>query len=133
MQRSLEAAQAVVVLQDHALPLPVYTNGIDARPWMPLGPAWDAWLAGVRGPTPPDAITSGWLRDTVARGAPTCVFLLPPRESVLRTAEPDALPALLDAQAASSRPVQVLPVANHKHLITRPEALGPIGAALLEP
>ncbi|MCP9815275.1 alpha/beta hydrolase [Synechococcus sp. GreenBA-s] len=29
--------------------------------------------------------------------------------------------------------VQVLPVANHRHLITRPEALGPIGAALLEP
>lgn len=29
--------------------------------------------------------------------------------------------------------VQVLPVANHKQLITRPEALGPIGAALLEP
>ena len=98
------------VLQDHALPLPVYTNGIDARPWMPLGPAWDAWLAGLRGPTPPDAITSGWLRDTVAHGETTCVFLLPPRESVLRTAEPDALPALLDAQAASARPVQILPV-----------------------
>ncbi len=29
--------------------------------------------------------------------------------------------------------VEVLPVANHRHLITRPEALGPITAALLEP
>ncbi len=100
------------VLRGRGLPLPVYTNGIDARPWMPLPAAWAATRRRMREGDPADALQSGWLSRAVAAGLPVCVFLVPPRESWLRraAAEPDPVPSLLEAQALTGRPVQVLPV-----------------------
>jgi glycerol-3-phosphate O-acyltransferase len=99
------------VLRAHGLPLPVYTNGVDATPWMPLGRMWRSLASRLRGRRPADPMASGWLAETVASGQPMCVFVVPPRENVLRTAaDLDALPALLDAQALTSRPIQVVPM-----------------------
>ena len=98
------------VLAQQGLPLPVYTNGVDARPWMPVGDAWRAWVRSPPQDTLPDVVESGWLAGTIAAGAPTCVFLLPPRESMLRTPDADVLPALIDAQAQCEQPVQVVPI-----------------------
>ncbi|MFZ5478202.1 MAG: 1-acyl-sn-glycerol-3-phosphate acyltransferase [Myxococcota bacterium] len=99
------------VLVDRRLPLPVFTNGVDATGWMPVGDAARALVRRVRGETPPDAIDSGWLAQTLAGGRPVCVFLVPPRDAVLpRREEPDPIPALLEAQARTERPIQVLPV-----------------------
>lgn len=109
-------------LIDRRLPLPVFTNGIDATPWMPIGQMVKTLLRAARVPrrtpeggweraeAPPDALASGWLARSIAAGRPGCVFLAPPRENVLRTAEPDPMPALLEAQALTDRPVQVVPV-----------------------
>jgi glycerol-3-phosphate O-acyltransferase len=103
------------VLVDSGLPLPVLTNGMDARPWMGLADAWRAWLDGFRAHGNPEPVRSGYLTQVVAEGRPTCVFLLPPRESLLRSEEPDPLPALLEAQArcrseGGDCDVQVVPV-----------------------
>lgn len=97
------------VLVDRGLPLPVVTNGMDARPWMRTADAWRAWWRAL-GKKDSDPVASGYLTQVIAEGKPSCVFLLPPRESLLRSAEPDPLPSLLAAQARCGCDVQVVPV-----------------------
>ncbi len=102
------------VLVERGLPLPVFTNGIDATFWMPLGDQWRSLVRRFRGETPAfDPIESGWLADCIASGRPTCLFLAPQkdlRDLVVRREEPDPVAALLDAQARTERPVQVVPI-----------------------
>jgi glycerol-3-phosphate O-acyltransferase len=102
------------VLAQSGLPLPVFTNGVDATPWMPLADQWRALQRRIRGEVPAfDPITSGWLSDCIASGRPTCIFLTPQldlRDLVVRRDEPDPVPALLEAQARTDRPVQVVPI-----------------------
>ena len=98
------------VLIDRRLPMPVFSNGIDATGWMPIADAWRALVRRVRGETPPEPFSSGWVERTIAAGRPVCIFLAPPRDAVLKREEPDPIPALLAAQALTDRPIQVLPV-----------------------
>lgn len=98
-------------LAERRLPLPVWTNGLDALPWMPLGEMWRT-LGRARRRPPPDPLEGGWLARTVAGGQHVCVFLAPQRDIVDLVAprsEPDLLPALMEAQALTGRPVQLLP------------------------
>lgn len=99
-------------LADRRLPLPTWTNGIDALPWMPLGEMWRAWRRGPSRPATPEA-EDAWVARTVAQGQPGCLFLAHPRDLVdlvVPSTEHDLLPALLRAQEGSPRPVQLLPV-----------------------
>jgi glycerol-3-phosphate O-acyltransferase len=102
------------VLVESKLPLPVFANGMDATFWMPLAEQGRALSRRFRGETPAfDPVTNGWLADCIASGRPTCLFLAPRRDIrdlVVRRDEPDPVQALLDAQARTDRPVQVLPV-----------------------
>lgn len=98
------------VLVEAGLPLPTFTNGLDATPWMPLPSMWRATVRRLREPAPPEPVESGFLARHIAAGHPTCVFLAPPRDAVLRREEPDPIPALLAAQALTDRPVQVVPL-----------------------
>ncbi len=102
------------VLVEHGLPLPAFTNGLDATAWMPLAEQWRALTRRFRGETPAfDPLTNGWLAQCIASGRPTCVFLSPPwdiRDLLVRREAPDPIPALLDAQARSTRPIQVIPI-----------------------
>lgn len=102
------------VLVARGLPLPVFTNGVDATFWMPLAEQWRALTRRFRGETPAfDPMNSGWLADCIASGRPTCLFLQPQQnlvDLVVRRDEPDPIAALLDAQARTGRPVQVIPI-----------------------
>jgi glycerol-3-phosphate O-acyltransferase len=102
------------VLLDHQLPLPVFTNGIDASFWMPLPDQWTALRRRMRGETPAfDPLTNGWLADCIASGRPTCLFLAPApdlRDLVVKREEPDPVPALLEAQRRTDRPIHVVPI-----------------------
>ncbi len=102
------------VLVGAGLPLPVFTNGVDATFWMPIADQWRSLVRRFRGETPAfDPVENGWLADCIASGRPTCVFLAPQRDLrdlVVRRDEPDPIPALLDAQARTERPVQVVPI-----------------------
>ncbi|MDP2312989.1 MAG: 1-acyl-sn-glycerol-3-phosphate acyltransferase [Pseudomonadota bacterium] len=102
------------VLVGAGLPLPVFTNGVESTFWMPLGDQWRALARRFRGETPAfDPMSSGWLADCIASGRPTCLFLQPQRDLrdlVVRRDEPDPIAALLDAQARTERPVQVVPI-----------------------
>lgn len=98
------------VLIDRRLPLPVYTNGVDVTAWMRVPDMWRALVRRAREDAPPDAIQSGWLARAIAGGTTTCIFLAPPRDVVLRRDDPDPIPSLLEAQALTDRPIQILPV-----------------------
>ncbi len=95
------------VLNERRLPLPAFTAGFDARRWSPFGQL--GRLFGSADPSGPEQ-----LGRFVASGSATCIFLGTPwdvRELVgLAPPEADVIPHLIDAQSASSRPVQVLPV-----------------------
>ncbi|MES2643596.1 MAG: 1-acyl-sn-glycerol-3-phosphate acyltransferase [Myxococcota bacterium] len=102
------------VLVAHGLPLPVFTNGVESTFWMPLADQWRALTRRFRGETPAfDPMSSGWLADCIASGRPTCLFLQPQRDLVdlvVKRDEPDPIAALLEAQARTDRPVQVIPI-----------------------
>jgi len=101
------------VLLDRDLPLPRWTNGVDGTAWLPPGEMFTALRERLGGPTPVDALDSGALARAVAANTPVCLFLAPQRDIrdlVTRRDEPDPLPALLQAQALTHQPVQVLPV-----------------------
>lgn len=100
-------------LVDRRLPLPEFTNGLDASRWMGVGELLAAAGRRFAPPDAPDPLASGFLTRTVAAGVPVCLFLSPPRDLLdllVRREEPDPIPALLEAQKATSRPVQILPV-----------------------
>lgn len=101
------------VLVQRGLPLPGCTPGVDATRWMPPGAMWEALRARLGGDRRPDVLANGELAKRVAGGEPACVFLTNQkdlRDLVVRREAPDAIPALLQAQALTDKPVQVLPV-----------------------
>ncbi len=101
-------------LVDRRLPLPVFSNGLDAGRWMGVGELFRMVWQRIRPPPAvPDPLTSGFVARTVAAGVPVCVFMAPQRDLrdlVVRREEPDPIPALLEAQRLTGRPVQILPV-----------------------
>lgn len=99
-------------LVERRLPLPTWTNGVDALPWMPLGEMWRTWRR-TRGREPAPAEEDERVTRSVAAGQPGCLFLANQRDLVDLVAprgSHDLLPALLRAQEATARPIQLLPV-----------------------
>ncbi len=104
------------VLEKRGLPLTEWSNGplnLWWRPWreavdrlFSLASRW--WKHG----TAPDPVRQGLVARAVAQGTPITVFLeQPPTLQEWWSGEPpsDALAAVLDAQAKSERPIQILP------------------------
>lgn len=108
------------VLTRRRLPLSSWANGATSFFWQPVGRAWADVAGRIRawyrdGPFP-DPVTSGWVARTVAQGGTVTVFVddepglidrLRPR---WRRSTGDALAALLEAQALSDRPIQLVPI-----------------------
>ena len=103
---TFDALALHVQLRARGLPLAVWSNGKTSAWWLPLAAAWRA-ITRAASAWGTDALASGWVRDQVAAGRPIAIFL--ERRAWWRTAA-DPLPALLDAQARSERPIQLLPV-----------------------
>lgn len=94
------------VLNAHRLPLARFTTGLHSSAFAPLGEALRgavAWLR-ERVARPPDPVSSGWLATAVARGMPTAIFVASDKGG------PDPVAALVEAQARTSRPLQLVPV-----------------------
>ncbi|MEZ4317070.1 MAG: 1-acyl-sn-glycerol-3-phosphate acyltransferase [Myxococcota bacterium] len=129
------------VLNRRRLPLSVWSNGVNSFYWQPVAAAWrDLWrrLTAER----EDPVRSGWLRGTVRDGNVVALFLDTPRSLLqwLRGETPaDPFEAVLAAQAASDRPIQLVPVIVlwtrapvaasqvRNFLLGRSEAPGPLG------
>lgn len=114
------------VLNGRRLPLAAFSLGIRSTWFQPFIEAVreikGAFVARLRGGKAPDPVDSGWLAEAVSRGLTTCVFLVPERDIVsdaLGVEAPDPISALVEAQARSSAPVQVVPVVVAWH--RRPE------------
>ena len=103
------------VLVAHGLPLPMWGNGVTSTPWMPLAAMWrhlrDGLSYRLREGMLPDPVRSGWLADAVLGGATVAVFVQRRRRlgDVVIAPEEDPLEALLQAQQASDRPIQLVP------------------------
>jgi glycerol-3-phosphate O-acyltransferase len=105
------------VLNQRRLPLSVWSNGGTSFWWQPVVDAWQDIGHRIRrrfdgGPSA-NAVASGWLGHTVAKGQAVTVFLTaPPQMSEYFGAAPppDPLPAILAAQEHTDRPIQLLPV-----------------------
>jgi len=108
-------------LNGRRLPLARFTNGMRSTLWAPLRVSIGEWWRALQlrysaGPMA-DPITSGWLTNVVAAGMPTALFMLEGL-SIRRTIRAgrsngsafDPIPALLEAQAKSEEPIQVVPV-----------------------
>lgn len=105
------------VLRRRRLPLADYGTGISMTAFMPLVDAipmlWHKVIWFARNGRLPNPVDVGWLSRAVARGSNAAVFLKPDqkwRDFFTPPSWPDPVPALLDAQAATDRPVQLLPV-----------------------
>ena len=107
-------------LNGRRLPLARFTNGLRSTVWAPLRTSLAEWWRALQLKTSlgsmPDPIESGWLTNVVAAGMPTALFLLEGL-SIRRTIGAsrgnrtfDPIPALLEAQAKSREPIQVVPV-----------------------
>ncbi len=117
-------------LNGRRLPLAKFTNGHRSTVWAPfrvmLKEWWDAIDSRTKHGRVPDPMETGWLTNVVAAGMPTALFLLAGRSiksSIKRERNRpdhfDPIPALLDAQAKSDRPIQIVPVVVAWH--RRPE------------
>jgi glycerol-3-phosphate O-acyltransferase len=101
------------VLNRRRLPLSVWANGMTSFYWQPVAEAWrelgQRWSAFLRSGRAPAPVESGWLKRILANGQPVTLFVRdgitapPPRER-------DPFQAVLDAQEASDRPIQLVPV-----------------------
>ena len=105
------------VLRRRRLPLADYGTGISMTAFMPLVDAipmlWHKVLWFARNGRLPNPVDVGWLSRAVARGSNAAVFLKPDqkwRDFFTPPTWPDPVPALLEAQEHSERPVQLLPV-----------------------
>lgn len=95
------------VLNRRRLPLSVWSNGANSFYWQPVVDAWrDLWhrLTGPR----EDPVASGWLAAQVRAGHVVTLFLRGQR--LLSGNEGDPFLALLEAQRATDRPIQVVPI-----------------------
>lgn len=108
------------VLARRRLPLSLWANGATSFFWQPVAQAWADVARRVRawfheGPFP-DPVTSGWVARTVAHGGTVTVFvddepgLLDRLRPRWRRSSGDALAALLEAQAFTDRPIQLVPI-----------------------
>jgi glycerol-3-phosphate O-acyltransferase len=108
-------------LNGRKLPLAKFTNGIRSTLWAPLRVAlrewWYALESRLQHGSQPDPMSTGWLTNVVAAGMPTALFLLAGRSirSTLKRERNrpdhfDPILALLEAQAKSNEPIQVVPV-----------------------
>lgn len=108
-------------LNGRKLPLARFSNGMRSTIWAPIRTALSEWWGGAKSilqhGSQPDPIGSGWLTNVVAAGMPTALFLLAGRsiKSSIRGTRNrpdhfDPIPALLEAQAKSAEPIQVVPV-----------------------
>lgn len=100
------------VLNRRRLPLATWTNGGASFYWQPVAEAWKDVFARIGslfsfGRTP-DPIASGWLSRVVADGQTTMVFLQGGKP--LTGPEQDPLAALIAAQEACDKPIQLVPV-----------------------
>jgi glycerol-3-phosphate O-acyltransferase len=95
------------VLVDRRLPLPEATWDLDPFWYLPLASMWHR----LRRRT---LTSADWLGDAVQAGRPTCIFLARPWDVRDLALPPppvaDPLPPLLAAQAASARPIQLVPL-----------------------
>jgi len=99
------------VINQRRLPLAVWVNGITMFWWQPLVIAYkdlfsrlkSLFKQGIR----PDPITSGWLTQTIVSGSPIAIFLA--HQPRFGSPPADPLPALLEAQIRSKRPIFILP------------------------
>jgi glycerol-3-phosphate O-acyltransferase len=103
-------------LNQRRLPISAWSNGFVRFWWQPVIDAWrELWgrlQARWREGPSPDPLQSGWLAAAVAGGETTALFLQPGVIPVewLGTTLPDPLAAILDAQRATERPIQLVPV-----------------------
>ncbi|HJN72742.1 MAG TPA: 1-acyl-sn-glycerol-3-phosphate acyltransferase [Myxococcota bacterium] len=105
------------VLRRRRLPLADYGTGISMTAFMPLVDAipmlWHKVVWFAKNGRLPNPVDVGWLSRAVARGSNAAVFLKPDqkwRDFFTPPSWPDPVPALLQAQEHSERPVQLLPV-----------------------
>jgi len=105
------------VLRRRRLPLASFGNAVSTLPFMPLYEAARRYLqrgmATLRRGRLPEPIGSGFLTHLVASGSHAAIFLRHPsdwRDLIRRPDRPDPMAALLQAQALSPRPIQLLPV-----------------------
>ena len=108
-------------LNGRRLPLARFSNGMRSTIWAPFRAAvkewWQALRYRVKHGAPPNPIECGWLTNVVAAGMPTALFLLAGRSiksSIKRERNRpehfDPIEALMDAQAKSKEPIQLIPV-----------------------
>ncbi|TVQ91864.1 MAG: hypothetical protein EA397_08150 [Deltaproteobacteria bacterium] len=104
------------VLNRRLLPLSIWANGVTQFFWQPVVQAWSGLFQRLgdrlAAKAPPDPISSGWITRALAANEPVTLFLEPAtglwRNLARRWQDP--LPALLEAQAALDRPIQVVPI-----------------------
>lgn len=116
-QRSLLDLLALnKALNARRLPLAAFANGVRTSLWMPL-PLFGL-LRSLRASLAPlgpaeDPLRSGWLGALLASGANAALFMLGGstlRDRLARRAPADVAGALIAAQRACGRPIQVVPV-----------------------
>jgi glycerol-3-phosphate O-acyltransferase len=105
------------VLNRRRLPISEWAAGVSTWLWQPITDAWRQLISSVRGALvdgpPTDPVRSGWLARTVAAGHTVTIFLRDhavPQLSADPAPADDPLRALLDAQADSARPLQLVPI-----------------------
>ncbi|MCK6503705.1 1-acyl-sn-glycerol-3-phosphate acyltransferase [Myxococcota bacterium] len=99
------------VLKQRRLPLARFTNGVRSAWLAPVAQGLQLVLGSLsawwRQGKPADPIASGWLSEAVAAGMPTALFLLDDQGEAVAQ---DPMSALVQAQARSERPIQLVPV-----------------------
>jgi glycerol-3-phosphate O-acyltransferase len=110
---SLDHLALNTVLNRRRLPLSVWAPGTPSFFWQPVIEAWfgvlvRTWRWATEGRAA-DPVTSGWLAEAVCKEHPVTIFLQQ-QQLMLQVGGDDPLRAVLDAQARTERPVQLLPV-----------------------
>lgn len=108
---TLDLVALNAVLNRRRLPLAAWANGGAVFTWQPVATAWREllrrvrrwWLQGRN-----DAIKDGYVTRAVADGTPVAVFLLNAQGE--RDPGADPLQALVEAQALSGKPIQLVPM-----------------------
>lgn len=111
MQRASSIDQLTLntALNARNLPLATWSNGPTTLWWQRWAVTWATLRARVGGLfSRPDPVGTGWLADQVAAGRSAAIFL--EGKPSLRAPPADPFTAVLDAQARTDRPIQIVPV-----------------------